>query len=118
MFDQTNNEDDALPKTKRSADWLAYADKKQKKFDEYSKAAAAGGIPPLEDGYSKVLSKHAMDARKMGMDLLKKERDEEGAANMQRLKRQARPVSTGQPQAREEVSARSKTRKKSRSSSR
>ena len=80
-------EDESLPKTNKSSDWLSYADKKEQAFRDYHSATNMFGQiknpGPLQDDYSKLLSQHALDARKMGMDLLRKERGEQNAATMQ-----------------------------------
>lgn len=80
-------EGETLPKTGKSADWLSYADKKLQDFKDYHSATNMFGQlknpGPLQDDYSKVLSNNELQARKMGMDLLRKERGEQNAATMQ-----------------------------------
>jgi len=92
-------EGDTLPKTKKSADWLAYADKKLQEFRDYHGARNILGQiknpPPLQDEYSKLLSQNELQARKMGMELLRKERAEEGAATMQKYRKGGRVEKTG-----------------------
>jgi|GEM_PF-6559852 hypothetical protein len=71
-------EGETLPKTGKSKDWLDYADKKLKKFRDYhSETNLLGQIKHpnvLGDDYSKVLSQKELEARKMGMELLRKEK--------------------------------------------
>jgi hypothetical protein len=70
-------ENELLPKTGKSKDWLDYADKKEKQFREHHSARNILGQiknpQPLGDDYSKLLSNNALQARKMGMELLRKE---------------------------------------------
>lgn len=70
-------ERETLPKTKKSADWLGYADKKLREFKDYHAATNLLGQPknppPLQDDYSRLLSQNELQARKMGMDLLRRE---------------------------------------------
>ena len=84
-------EQDSLPKTGKSTDWFSYADKKRQEFKDHHSAMNIHGQlkyqAPLVDDYSKHLAQHETDARKMGMDLLKKEKDEEHATNMAKLKK-------------------------------
>jgi hypothetical protein len=116
-------DNDELPKTGKSADWLAHADKRHKEFVDYHSDTNMFGQKknphPLEDDYSKLLSKHELDARKMGMDLLKKERDEAHAEIMAKHKNSVRTEKKGPDKSRTgEVAARKPARKTSRSKSR
>jgi hypothetical protein len=116
-------ENESLPKTKKSADWLAYADKKQKEFSDYhSKTNMFGQLKnpsPLQDDYSKLLSQNELSARKMGMDLLRKERSEENAATMQKYRKGGRVEKSGPAQLHKgEAVVRKSSRKKARSKSR
>lgn len=73
---------ETLPKSGKSSDWLAYADKKLQDFKDYHSARnILGQIKnpgPLQDDYSRLLSQQEVDARKTGMDLLRKEKAAEG----------------------------------------
>lgn len=75
-------EGETLPKTGKSKDWLSYADKKAQEFKDYHSATNIFGQtknpPPLQDEYSKILSNNELQARKMGMELLRKEKTSEG----------------------------------------
>jgi hypothetical protein len=115
--------DEELPKTKKSADWLAYADKKGKEFKDYHSATNAIGQlknpGPLQDEYSKILSNNELSARKMGMDLLRKERAEESAKTMASYRKGGRVKETGPALLHKgEAVVRKAARKKTRSSSR
>jgi hypothetical protein len=116
-------ENETLPKTKKSADWLAYADKKLKAFQDYHSETNMFGQTknprPLEDDYSKLLSNNELQARKMGMDLLRKERSEENAKTMQSYRKGGEVSKTGPAKlhAGEKV-VRKPSRKKTRSGSR
>lgn len=110
---------EGLPKTKKSADWLSYANRKLQEFRDYhSQRNVLGQIKnpgPLQDDYSKLLSQNEIDARKMGMDLLRKERQEENAATMQRYRQGGRVQKTGAAQLhRGESVVRKPARKKAR----
>jgi len=116
-----------LPKTGKSKDWLAYADKKEKEFRDYHSATNVMGQPrnppPLQDDYSKLLSQHALDARKMGMDLLRQEKKQMPGYRKGGRVEKTGPAElhkgeavVGKPSQR--VTKRKKTRSKSRSSSR
>lgn len=74
-------EGQTLPKTGKSKDWLAHADEKAKDFRDYHGAVNILGQtknpPPLQDEYSKLLSQHELEARKMGMELLRNEKKKE-----------------------------------------
>jgi hypothetical protein len=120
---QIGNEGEGLPKTKKSADWLSYADKKAKEFRDYHGERNMFGQvknpAPLQDDYSKLLSQNELEERKVGMDLLRQERKEEGAATMQRYKQGGRVASTGPAQLHKgEAVVRKSPRKKPRSKSR
>jgi hypothetical protein len=115
-------EGEVLPKTKKSADWLAYADRKLQAFRDYhGEKNMLGQVKnpgPLQDDYSKLLSQNELSARKMGMDLLRKERQEENAATMQRYRKGGRVEKTGPAQLHSGEQVRKAARKPSRSSSR
>jgi hypothetical protein len=68
---------DDLPKTGKSKDWLAYADQQLKAFKDYhSQVNMFGQLKhpdPLGDDYSRILSDHEVQARNMGMQLLRNE---------------------------------------------
>jgi hypothetical protein len=120
---QIGNEGEALPKSKRSEDWLSYADKKAQQFRDYhSQRNMLGQLKnpgPLQDDYSKMLSNNELQARKMGMELLRQERKEQGAATMQRYKQGGRVEKTGPAVLhRGEAVVRKKSRSKPRSKSR
>ena len=70
-------ENETLPKTGKSKDWLNYADKKLQEFRDYHSSTNIIGQlkhpDVLGDDYSRVLSNNELQARKMGMDLLRKE---------------------------------------------
>ena len=115
--------DDTLPKTKNSADWLSYADQKEQEFKNYHSATNAFGQlknpSPLQDDYSKLLSQHALDARKMGMDLLRKERSEDNAKTMASYRKGGRAEKSGPAKLHKgEAIARKPTRKSPRKSAR
>lgn len=80
-------EGETLPKTGKSADWLAYADKKLQEFRDYhGQRNILGQIknpPPLQDDYSRLLSQNELSARKMGMELLRKEKAAELSSQRQ-----------------------------------
>jgi hypothetical protein len=116
-------ENESLPKSGKSTDWLAYADKKLSEFKAYHGARTITGQPanpgPLQDDYSKLLSDHELQARKMGMDLLRKERAEQGAQTMQQYRKGGRVKETGPALVHKGESVVRKTsRKKTRKSSR
>ncbi len=71
-------EGELLPKSGKSSDWLAYADGKLKEFRNYHSATNVFGQiknpPPLQDDYSRLISQQEVDARKMGMQLLRNEK--------------------------------------------
>jgi hypothetical protein len=123
MPQQIGNEGEGLPKTKKSADWLAHADKKAQEFRDYhGQRNAFGQIKnpgPLQDDFSKLLSDNELQARKMGMDLLRTERKEENAATMQKYRQGGRVQKSGPAQLhRGESVARKPARKKPRVSAR
>lgn len=70
-------EGESKPKSNKSKDWLAYADKKEKEFrDHHSKTNMFGRIKnprPLGDDYSRILSNNALEARTKGMKLKRDE---------------------------------------------
>lgn len=70
-------ENETLPKSNKSKDWLDYADKKLKKFTDYHSSTNLIGKlrnpPPLSNDYSKVLSQNELSARSKGMALKRKE---------------------------------------------
>jgi hypothetical protein len=70
-------EGETLPKTGKSKDWLAYADKKEQQFRDYHSERNLLGRPanppPLSNDYSKLLSNNALQARKQGMELQRRE---------------------------------------------
>jgi hypothetical protein len=109
-------EGEVLPKSKLSKDWLAYADSKLKEFKDYhSQRNVFGQIknaPPLQDEYSKILSQNELSARKMGMELLRKERAEEGAKTMQKYRQGGRVQKTGPAQLHKGVAVVRKTARK------
>ena len=120
-------EGETLPKTGKSADWLAYADQQRQKFMDYHSATNMFGQiknpGPLQDDYSKVLSNNELQARKMGMDLLRQERGEQNAATIQSYKKGGEVRKTGPALLHkgEEVvrnKPRNKARKKTRGTSR
>jgi len=122
-FKQIGSEGSSLPTSNKSADWLAYADKKNKEFIKYHSARNIFGQikhpNPLQDDYSKLLSDHEIQARKMGMELLRKERSEQNAATMQKYRKGGRVKETGpavlhKGEAVVRKTARKKDRKKSR----
>ena len=117
------SENETLPKTGKSADWLAYADKKLQQFKDYHSATNMLGQlknpAPLQDDYSKLLSDHELQARKMGMDLLRKERGEQNAATMASYRKGGEVKRTGPAKLyKGEQVVRKKPRKTSRSKSR
>lgn len=85
IFDTSGKEGETLPKEKTSKAWLAHADSLNKKFTDYhSERNIFGQIKnprPLSDDYSKLLSDKELQARKMGMELLRKETKEEAERN-------------------------------------
>jgi hypothetical protein len=115
-------ENETLPKSKKSADWLAYADAKLAEFKaHHGKRDVLGGAknpPPLQDDYSKLLSTNELQARKIGMELLRKERAE--ASRKPKGYREGGRVEKSGPAVlhRGERVVRSKSRKPSRKSSR
>jgi hypothetical protein len=116
-------EGEMLPKTGKSKDWLAYADARLKEFRDYhSQRNLLGQIKnpgPLQDDYSKLLSNNELSARKMGMDLLRKERGEQGAATMQKYRQGGRVQKSGPAQLHKgEAVVRKTLRKKTRPSTR
>ena len=116
---QIGNEGEGLPKSKKSADWLSYADRKLKEFRDYhSEKNMFGQLKnpgPLQDDYSRLLSNNELQARKMGMDLLRKERQEENASRMASFRKGGRVEKTGPAKLhRGEAVARKKPRSKSR----
>lgn len=116
-------EGEVLPKGKTSKEWLEYADKKLKEFRDYHGQrnifGQAKNPAPLQDDYSKLLSNNELQARKMGMELLRKERAEESAAAMQRYKQGGRVAKTGPAVVHKgEAVVRRTSRKKGRSKSR
>ena len=116
-------EGEDLPKTSKSKDWLSYADRKLREFKEYHSQrnllGQAKNPPPLQDDYSKLLSQNEISARKMGMDLLRKERSEQNAATMRRYRKGGRVEKTGPANVHKgEAVVRKKPRKQNRSSSR
>jgi hypothetical protein len=116
-------ENEVLPKSNKSKDWLTYADSKLKEFKDYhSQRNILGQIknpPPLQDEYSKILSQNELSARKMGMELLRKERTEQGAATMQKYRMGGRVKRTGPAKLHEgEAVVRKAARKNTRKSSR
>lgn len=118
-------EGESLPKSGKSRDWLAYADSKLKEFRDYhGERNILGQIKnpgPLQDDYSKMLSQNELQARKMGMDLLRKE-----SKSIDKLQNQIPGYRKGGRVKRSgptklhkgEIVVRKKTRKKTRSSSR
>jgi len=120
---QIGNEGEGLPKTKKSADWLSYADKKAQEFRDYHGQRNMFGQlknpSPLQDDYSRLLSDNELQARKMGMELLRAERKEEGAATMQRYKQGGRVAASGPAKLHKgEAVVRKPARKKARSKAR
>lgn len=116
-------ENELLPKGKTSKEWLSYADSKLKEFKDYhSQRNLLGQIknaPPLQDDYSKLLSQNELSARKTGMEFLRKERTEEGAATMQKYRQGGRAQKTGPAKLHEgEAVVRKTTRKNTRKNSR
>jgi hypothetical protein len=120
-------ENETLPTSGKSADWLKYADQKEQAFKDYhSETNIFGQIKnpaPLQDDYSKLLSDHALQARKMGMDLLRKETAAQGkaAAGTPSYRKGGRVKTTGPAKLHKGeavISDRKKARKKSRSKSR
>lgn len=116
-------ENEALPKGKTSKEWLAYADKKLQEFKDYHGARNILGQPknppPLQDDYSKLLSQNELQARKMGMEFLRKERAEEGAKKMMEYRKGGRVQKTGPAKLhRGEAVVRKKPRKATRKASR
>jgi hypothetical protein len=83
-------ENEELPKTGRSSDWLAHADKVKKKLDQYR--SVRGPNHPLlgDDQAEKSLIEQEKEARKMGIDLLRKERTEQNAATLQKIRQSGR----------------------------
>ena len=116
-------EGETLPTSGKSKDWLAYADKKNKEFRDYhSQLNVFGQLKhphPLQDDYSKLLSDHEIQARKMGMELLRKERSEQNADTMQKYRKGGRVKETGPALLHKgEAVVRKTTRKKNRAKSR
>ncbi len=112
-------ENETLPKGKTSKEWLDYADKKLQQFRDYhSQRTMTGQLknpPPLQDDYSKLLSQNELQARKVGMEFLRKERNEEGAQKMASYRKGGRVGSTGPAKLhRGEAVSRKKPRSKSR----
>jgi hypothetical protein len=112
-------ENETLPKTGKSKDWLTYADKKAQEFKDYHGKRNVLGQPsnpaPLQDDYSKLLSQNELQARKMGMELLRKEK----AGELQGYRKGGRVKETGSAKLHKgEAIARKPSRKKSRSKSR
>lgn len=70
-------ENETLPKSNKSKDWLDYADKKLQKFKDYhSETNIIGKIKhpqPLGDLMSRTLSNNELNARSKGMELKRKE---------------------------------------------
>jgi hypothetical protein len=119
-------EGETLPKTGKSKDWLQYADRKLQEFRNYhSERNIIGQIKhpmPLGDDYSKLLSQNELSARKMGMELLRRETRAMTAGtskvpgNVPQYKRGGLVRKTGQAELHKgEAVARKKPRKSSRS---
>lgn len=116
-------EGELLPKTKKSADWLAKADEKLETIKKYHSERNLQGLyklpAPLEDDYSRLLSQQELSLRDTGMKLLRKERSEEGAKTMRKYRRGGKVRETGPAVVhRGEAVARKKARKSARSTSR
>ena len=116
-------EGELLPKGKTSREWLEHADKKLAAFKNYhaerNVLGQAKNPGPLQDDYSKLLSQQELEARKMGMEFLRRERAEEGAATMQRYKQGGKVRDTGPAVVHGgEAVVRKTDRRKSRSKSR
>lgn len=116
-------ENDVLPKGKTSKEWLEYADKKKKAFEDYHGQRNIFGQlknpGPLQDDYSKLLSDHELQARKMGMELLRKEMKEDSARKMAEYKKGGEVRSNGPATLHAgEAVARKPARKKPRTSAR
>ena len=114
-------EGESLPKTGKSKDWLAHADAKRKEFKDYHDQKNIFGqpknAPPLQDDYSRLLSQSEVEARKMGMQLLRDEKRDESA--MKSYRKGGRVEESGPEKLHSgEAIARKKTRKKSRSCAR
>lgn len=108
-------EGETLPKGKSSKEWLEYADKKANEFKEYhswrdmfyrvknphswrdmfDRFGRVKNPQPLSDDYSKLLSRNELEARKVGMDFLRKERQEENASKMAEYRKGGRAKESG-----------------------
>lgn len=86
-------EGESKPKTNKSKDWLAYADKKEKQFrDHHSKTNMFGRLKnpqPLGDDYSRLLSNNALEARTTGMKLKRDESLRTHSGRVERKKTRA-----------------------------
>lgn len=104
-------EGESKPKSNKSKDWLAYADKKEKQFrDHHSKTNMFGRLKnpqPLGDDYSRLLSNNALEARTKGMKL---KREEAGRGNLEGMSKGGAVRATGKRRLHRGEMVRSKCR--------